>query len=184
MRWRWRWAPHRETPLTSHCPKVKATRPSVHPSHPSGIGAEDKLSEAVISFLPWNTTIVSGASLSVNVRAASRTGVQCHGMTGSIHTLSVTLTCKSSRRDGQPDGWWPSRPARLVNCGQQQLTKKTPLSPKQSSGHLPPLPLWEFLHLFCPWGPRAAILKQARLGNYSPRSKQGRHGRAIDQNSG
>lgn len=78
----------------------------------------------------------------------------------------------------------------VSSCSSGQLwpttinKKKTPLSPKQSSGHLPPLPLWEFLHLFCPWGPRAAILKQARLGNYSPRSKQGRHGRAIDQNSG
>lgn len=184
MRWRWRWSPHRETPLTSHCPKVKATRSSIHPSiHPSNMGAEDKLGEAVISFLPRKTAIVSGANVSVNVRAASRTGVQWHGMTGPIRTLSVTLTdtaCKSSRRDGQPDGWLPVSSS---SSGLVPNNKNPPFLPKQSPWGTPSL-LPENSFTYSVQMAQGLILKRARLGNYSLRRKQGGHGRVVDQKSG
>lgn len=136
VRWRWRWTPHRETPLTSHCPKVKTTRSSIHPSlhHPNEMGAKDRLSEAVISFLPWNTTIVSGANVGVNMRAASRTGV-CHGMTGSIRTLSVTMTdtaCKfvQTRR---ATGWLVAASSPLVwSCARRHVHLPRPHPPHSS----------------------------------------------------
>lgn len=113
------------------------------------MGAKDRLCEAVISFLPWNTTIVSGANVGVNMRAASGTGV-CHGMTGSIRTLSVTMTDTACRfvQTRRATGWLVAASSPLVwSCARRH-------------GHLaPPTP-----QLLLPPIPKLSVLDLAHLG--------------------